>query len=198
MVGNRKNGTFKISQVGKYKANGRRIDGHWFASGYEADRYLQLKAMLETGKISKLELQPIYNIVIGGQHICSYRGDFRYLVPDPAIGFVRVLEDVKGFPTKEYLLKKKLMLAVHKEKIFELPGKWMKHFAGLTALECDLPIDTLQAALEEKRRVRKLKDKERRKARAAAAAPPPSLGEGAASPPGDTPEPETQQEDAHA
>ena len=43
---------------GKYRNKKTWQDGILFASGHEADRYLQLKALQELGQIRDLELQP--------------------------------------------------------------------------------------------------------------------------------------------
>ena len=66
--------------------------------------------MLQRAKvISHLECQPRFPLIVGGQHICTYVGDFRYL--DQA--GKSITEDVKGFKTAEYKLKRKLLLATH-------------------------------------------------------------------------------------
>lgn len=44
----------------KFKNKKTKIDGITFDSRKEANRYLELKLMLKTGKISELKLQPIY------------------------------------------------------------------------------------------------------------------------------------------
>lgn len=130
-------GTFKKPRLGKYNAKGRHVDDHWFASAAEADRYEQLKLMIETGKISRLELQPIYAVTLDGFPICTYRGDFRYLKHSEPGGGVSalILEDVKGMVTDVYRIKKKLVEAKFKVKIHELPSRKVKTYDGLTADE---------------------------------------------------------------
>lgn len=132
----RVDGTFKKPKLGKYNAKGRHVDGHWFASGAEADRYELLKEMVEDGKISRLELQPTYPIQIDGHPICTYRADFRYFKHEPN-GAVQaiIVEDVKGMRTEIYMLKKKLVEAKHRIKIYEVPAKKIQLTAGLTADE---------------------------------------------------------------
>ena len=117
----------------KYNANGRRIDGYWFASDSEAKRYEQLKIMVEEGVIDKLELQPEYKIMLKNQHITTYRGDFRYAVLDD-MGRIKkvVLEDVKGMVTDVYLIKKKLVEAEYGIKIIEIPASKVNQWAGIT------------------------------------------------------------------
>jgi len=109
---------------GKYNAKGAREDGHWFASAAELHRYRQLREMVQSGTISSLELQPSYPLMVNGRLIGRYRADFRYHVLDP---FGRIqrqcVEDVKGFVTDIYVLKKKLVSALHNIEIQELPAR---------------------------------------------------------------------------
>ena len=133
----RVDGTFKKPRLGKYNAKGRHIDGHWFASAAEGDRYEQLKVMLEAGRISRLELQPTYTITVDGIPICTYRGDFRYYKHETPHGRVSalILEDVKGMVTDVYRIKKKLVEARYRIPVHELPARKVKNAAGLTADE---------------------------------------------------------------
>jgi hypothetical protein len=97
-------------QMSKYNARRTDLDGHTFASAAEARRYQELKLMEVAGEIIDLTLQPKYKIELNGQHICYYIADFRY---QPVRGDSIIIEDVKGFKTPVYRLKKKLMLAVY-------------------------------------------------------------------------------------
>ncbi|NOS67961.1 MAG: DUF1064 domain-containing protein [Candidatus Peribacteraceae bacterium] len=81
--------------------------GQKFDSKREADRFIALRELQKEGKISQLELQPVFEIVIAGVPVCKYRGDFRYCRAG-----AWVVEDVKGIKTEIYRLKKKLMHAV--------------------------------------------------------------------------------------
>ena len=114
----------------KYNAQGKRIDGQWFASQAEAERYLQLRQMQTEGVIDNLELQPEYKLFIKGVHICSYRGDFRYAVMERGLVQSVVLEDVKGMITDVYVIKKKMVEAEYGIKINEIPAKDVKNWAG--------------------------------------------------------------------
>lgn len=87
-----------------------RIDGHLFHSKKEAHRYLELKAMQNGGLIRDLELQPAFDLAVNDVKVCRYIADFRYR--DMSTDEV-VVEDVKGMRTKDYVLKARLMLAVH-------------------------------------------------------------------------------------
>ena len=94
----------------KFNARKTQVDGFTFDSKAEADRYSELK-LLERGKeITHLELQPEYEISVNGRAICKYRADFRYF---DARRQKRVVEDVKGYKTDVYKLKKKLVEACY-------------------------------------------------------------------------------------
>lgn len=117
------------TRKGKYNAKGEHVDGHWFASGAEAKRYLQLVAMAEQEKISRLELQPSYQIMVKGKHIANYRADFRYavLADSGSISGI-VVEDVKGMVTDVYTMKKKLVEALYELEINEIPAGKVEHW----------------------------------------------------------------------
>jgi hypothetical protein len=91
----------------KYGAKKTVIDGITFASAKEARRYSELSWLAKAGSISGLELQPRFPVVINGVKVCTYIADFAYFD-----GKSRVIEDVKGFKTPIYKLKKKLVEAV--------------------------------------------------------------------------------------
>ena len=90
----------------KYKNKPLVVDQIRFASQQEGMRYLQLKAMLQKGEITRLQLQPSFTIRVEGEVICRYVADFQYLKDGKL-----VVEDAKGFRTDVYRLKKKLLHA---------------------------------------------------------------------------------------
>lgn len=115
------------------------IDGEVFDSQREATRYQELKLLERAGAIKDLKRQVSYELiptqrepntlnkidskrgrVIQGKVIekaVSYIADFVYT--DSATGEV-VVEDTKGFRTKDYILKRKLMLYMHNIRIKEI------------------------------------------------------------------------------
>lgn len=114
----------------KYNAAGERIDGRWFASAAEARRYEQLKVMVENNQIDNLELQKKLPCTVNNIVICNYLADFAYDVIDDRGYPVRsVIEDVKGMITDVYRIKKKLVEAVHRIKIQEIPAKEVPNWA---------------------------------------------------------------------
>ncbi len=105
----------------KYNAKVVEFDGFRFASKKELKRYLELKTLEKAGKIKDLKLQPIFLLQEGfyyqGKSIrqITYRADFEYVDEKGN----RVVEDVKGFKTDVYKLKKKLFLKKYPDVIFK-------------------------------------------------------------------------------
>lgn len=118
----------------KYGARKLKVDGIVFDSRKEAMRYSQLKILEKAGKISDLQLQVPFELVPtqrepdsvgvrGGvkrgkviEKAVTYFADFVYKDERGNT----VVEDTKGFKTKEYKIKKKLMLYVHGIRIREV------------------------------------------------------------------------------
>lgn len=76
----------------------------------ESRRCDELHLMQSGGLIRDLKAHPQerFRLDVNGTHICDYMADFTY--EDCATG-ERICEDVKGQRTREYELKKRLMLA---------------------------------------------------------------------------------------
>ena len=118
------------------KYNNRKVmssDGYLFDSRREANRWEQLKRMQEEGKITALKRQmefmlipPQYEEIYTGnrnkkkdklvERAVVYIADFVYHDENGDI----VVEDTKGFKTREYILKRKLMLFIYGIKIIEV------------------------------------------------------------------------------
>lgn len=95
----------------KYHNRKTEVDGIVFDSKTEAQRYTELIALQNLGVIKNLQLQKSYFLVKGGKwengrkySPVKYVADFVYELDGDLI-----VEDVKGFKTKEYVIKKKLM-----------------------------------------------------------------------------------------
>ena len=108
----------------KYGAKKTMVDGIVFDSRKESRRYAELKLLQKAGEISNLELQKKFLLIpsqkLGGKVVereCSYVADFVYT--DTKTGNI-VVEDTKGIKTKDYIIKRKLMLYVHGIKISEI------------------------------------------------------------------------------
>jgi hypothetical protein len=95
----------------KYKNKKTIIDGIKFASKGEASRYQELKLLEKAGVIQNLELQPSYELQPKfkyngkAERAITYKADFRYIENNTI-----VVEDVKGFETKDFLIKRKMFL----------------------------------------------------------------------------------------
>ena len=90
----------------KYRNKPTVIDGLRFDSKAEARRWSELLLLERAGKISALERQVAFPIVIGGVKICKYIADFVYWQRGRN---QRTVEDVKGVETDVFRLKAKLV-----------------------------------------------------------------------------------------
>ena len=103
----------------KYRAIPERIDGYYFPSQAEARRYLFLMARLQAGEISDLQVHPRFEIiaaaVIDGkrERAIYYEADFQYR----EAGNI-VVEDVKGYRTPVYRIKRRLFLQQYAGVVF--------------------------------------------------------------------------------
>lgn len=93
------------------------VDGITFDSKREAKRYGELKLLLQAGLIRDLSIHKRYTLIVNGHKVCTYEADFDYF--DVRKG-EWVTEDAKGFRTREYLLKKKLLFALSGVKVVEV------------------------------------------------------------------------------
>ena len=97
-------------------------DGIEFDSIKECQRYCELKLMQRAGVISDLQLQVPYELIptqrIDGklaEKAVNYVADFVYKQNGQT-----VVEDTKGMRTRDYIIKRKLMLYVHGIRIVEV------------------------------------------------------------------------------
>lgn len=93
------------------------VDGFTFDSKMEAERYKELRLLERAGEILELERQVRFELRVNKHPICSYIADFTYRRPNMR---ALVVEDVKGVRTRDYIIKKKLMLAIHGIEISEV------------------------------------------------------------------------------
>lgn len=111
-------------------------DGIKFDSRKEAIRYKELLLLLKAGAIQDLQLQKTFELIpaqyeyferyskkgkrLKDGKICvekavTYKADFVYTENGKT-----VVEDTKGFKTKDYIIKRKLMLYIHGIRIKEV------------------------------------------------------------------------------
>lgn len=107
----------RLNRPHKYGARRTEVDGIKFDSKAEAERYGVLKIFEQAGAISDLKIHPRYPIEVNGERVCIYVADFAYR--DVCRG-TTVVEDVKGTRTAAFILKKKLMWAVHGIEVREV------------------------------------------------------------------------------
>ena len=121
------------SSGNKYLNKKTVVDGITFDSRKEASRYRELKILESAGEISNLRCQEKFVLipaqrepdiigVRGGvkkgkviEKECCYLADFVYDEDGQT-----VVEDTKGFRTKDYVIKRKLMLYFYGIKIKEI------------------------------------------------------------------------------
>ena len=103
----------------KYRNRRVTIDGYTFDSQAEAARFRVLRMMLNAGQISELTLQKSFPCIVNGVKVCTYVADFAYR---NAAGEFTV-EDVKGVLTQAYVIKKKLVKALHGVDIREVRAR---------------------------------------------------------------------------
>ena len=94
----------------KYGNTKTEINGEVFDSAKEADRYVKLLLLQKVGEIGLIKRQVEYELNPGGTHSLKYIADFTYMVVKSG---ETIVEDVKGFRTREYLRKRRLMKKVH-------------------------------------------------------------------------------------
>lgn len=103
------------NKYGNKKVN---VDGHTFDSQKEARRYKELKLMERAGVIKDLELQPMFELIptirteTETLRKTVYKADFKYFDVNADH---EIVEDVKGFKTDVYKLKKKMLLDKYKD-----------------------------------------------------------------------------------
>ena len=117
----------------KYRNVKTTLDGISFDSRKEANRYAELRILEKAGLIQNLQMQVKYVLIPeqrepdtlgarGGVHKgrliekeCAYIADFVYEEDGKS-----VVEDTKVFRTKDYIIKRMLMLKVHGIRIKEI------------------------------------------------------------------------------
>jgi hypothetical protein len=114
----------KVAQnASKYGNNKVVVNGIQFDSKREARRYLELDALQMAGEIHDLQRQVRYELIpaqrIDGKVVekaCDYVADFTYYDKNNQFA----VEDTKGHRTRDYIIKRKLMLHVHGIRIKEV------------------------------------------------------------------------------
>lgn len=122
--------------MSKYHSKKITRDGITFDSRKEYDRYCELLLLEKAGEIKDLKRQVKFVLIPAQREFtneigkngrfkkgkllereCSYLADFVYV--DSKTGRT-IVEDSKGFRTRDYVIKRKLMLHVHGIRIKEV------------------------------------------------------------------------------
>ena len=108
--------------MSKYHSKKITRDGITFDSVKEYKRFQELALLERVGQVSDLQRQVKFELIpsqrINGKVVeraCTYIADFVYYQDGQM-----VVEDTKGFKTKDYIIKRKLMLHVHGIRIVEV------------------------------------------------------------------------------
>jgi hypothetical protein len=109
---NNSNVNFAINKEQKYHSKSIKVDGIRFDSKKESKYYTQLKLAQQSGEL----LYFLRQVPIDISADIKYRVDFLEFWKNGEVRYV----DVKGFRTKEYLLKKKLVESKYPIKIIEI------------------------------------------------------------------------------
>lgn len=114
---------FAKDKPSKLKNQKTKIDSLSFDSKKEANRYCELKLLEKIGRIKNLRLQVPFELIPkqldkGGKVLekaVIYKADFVYERDGKT-----VVEDTKGFKTKDYIIKRKLMLFRYGIRVMEI------------------------------------------------------------------------------
>ncbi|MGN6491191.1 MAG: DUF1064 domain-containing protein [Agriterribacter sp.] len=104
-----------VKRKSKFNNEKKEVDGIVFDSIKEANRYRELLLLLKAGEIGLLRRQVEYELNPNGNFSYRYVADFIYMTKEGR----EVVEDCKGFRTREYLKKRRLMKKIYNITIFE-------------------------------------------------------------------------------
>ncbi len=112
-----------LRKANKYGNRKITRDGETFDSVKEYRRFCELSLLEKAGMVTDLKRQVKYELIpsmrVNGkvaERPCTYVADFVYKDESGSV----VVEDTKGYKTKDYIIKRKLMLWVHGIRIREV------------------------------------------------------------------------------
>lgn len=124
----------KLYNYNKYKSHKTSVNGVNFDSKKEYNRYIELTLLSRSGAIKGLKRQVKFELIPAQyepdiinprgkvkkgkliERAVSYVADFVYTDENGKT----VVEDTKGFRTKDYIIKRKLLLYIHGIRIKEI------------------------------------------------------------------------------
>lgn len=124
----------RLYNYNKYKSRKTSVNGVNFDSRKEADRYIELNLLSRSGAITSLKRQVKFELIPAQYEpdIISPRGKVKKgKLIERAVSYIAdfvytdengktVVEDTKGFRTKDYIIKRKLLLYMHGIRIKEI------------------------------------------------------------------------------
>lgn len=124
----------RLYNYNKYKSRKTSVNGVNFDSRKEADRYIELSILSRSGAITSLKRQVKFELIPAQYEpdIISPRGKVKKgKLIERAVSYIAdfvytdengktVVEDTKGFRTKDYIIKRKLLLYIHGIRIKEI------------------------------------------------------------------------------
>jgi hypothetical protein len=109
--------------MSKFNAKKTDVDGVVFDSKKEASYYIKLKALRkaknEAERVSYIELQPKFDIIIDDKKLGFYKADFRVGYADGRTEVVDIKGYKKGAAYQLFRLKKKVIEALYNINIIE-------------------------------------------------------------------------------
>lgn len=88
----------------KYKAIKQKVDGYTFDSKREASYYMELQWRLKAGEVKEIIKQKSLELYCNEKLICKYKIDFCVITKEDEVE----LHEVKGFETRDWMLKWKM------------------------------------------------------------------------------------------
>lgn len=101
----------------KYGAKKLICDGIKYDSMAEHKRHQDLLWLEKGGHIDQLVLKPRFDLVVNGKKIGRYTADFGY---HEVSTFKAVIEDVKGYASRDFILRFKLAQALFPQYEFRI------------------------------------------------------------------------------
>lgn len=100
------------SRRSKYGNRKTEYGGRVYDSAREAAYARELDLRKRAGEIRDWRPQPRIPLVVNGVKVCEYRADFLVTLVDGS----EELHEVKGYETREWTLKRRLLEALHPER----------------------------------------------------------------------------------
>lgn len=94
----------------KYRNRKVTVDGIKFDSKLEAWQYKRLQPRVKSGELIEMRRQHPWPLIVNGKLVCTFKSDFDFVI---AATGEHVVQDAKGYQTRESITKHKLYRAVY-------------------------------------------------------------------------------------